>query len=217
MNTHLVPFHGETITAIETPEGIFVAVAPLCERFGVSRQTQQRKFNSMKSVWGVRHMMHPTDGGMQSMMFLPLNRLAMWLASISPAKVHTQYRDALITYQIEAADVLDRHFRLRQQEQEGELAFLREQQARIRAFTLAFNPLWNKISRLQEARIGRRQVWGMFGGRTRNYIDVTIEHMEGAGVIHPEDWDDHIRQVGFDAPTPVEAAQHEMALQFGDV
>lgn len=142
-----VPFHGDSIVAVETPEGVYVPVRPICERLGVSRQGQSQRLTRPDRPWGSKHIMLPSGGGEQETLCIPVNRVAAWLMLINPAKVHPEHRDALIRYQSEAADVLDRHFRLRAQEQESELARAEERMAALRQFVLAERPLWSKIDR----------------------------------------------------------------------
>lgn len=224
MKTHLVPFHGETITAFETPAGVYVAVAPLCERLGVSRQGQSSKLNADPMRWSCKMFLLETAAGPRETLCIPVNRIAAWLFTLNAKKVKPEAREALLAYQREAADVLDRHFRLRQREADVEIARLKAQQARMRAFTLAFNPTWNRIARLQEAGIERLQVYAFFSGKTKSFLGILMEDMEESGVIDREDWWGGMpepaeplaepEQGEFDL-TPIEAAQHEMARQFG--
>lgn len=108
-----VPFHGDTITAIETPEGVMVAVRPICERLGIDWSRQLRRLKESETHWRGGHMSTPSAGGAQETYCIPLTRLAAWLFSINANKVRADLREGLIRYQSEAADVLDRHFRLR--------------------------------------------------------------------------------------------------------
>ena len=190
MTTHLVPFHGETIIIIETASGAFTPVKPLCERFGVSIQKQLEKFRRVPERWGVTLMVIPSARGEQETACLPVSKLAAWLVGIDISRIKPEYREALTLYQNEADRVLDAHFRLRQHGQEEALARLTDQQRRLRAWALAFNPIWNRVARLQEAGIERGQVEGYFLGRPRAWLSVTMEQMEAAGAIALEDWPD---------------------------
>lgn len=218
MNTHLIPFHGETITAIETPDGIFVAVAPLCERLGVSRQGQSSKLNAQPDRWSCKMILQETTAGPRETFCIPVNRIAAWLFTLNANKVKPEARDALIAYQREAADVLDRHFRQRHAEQEEALARLAGQHRRMRAYALAFNPVWNKIARLQEAGIERLQVVNYVPSRTKTWLGVTIEDMEEVGAINPADWQSGTSSVVAQGEldlTPIEAAVLELDRQMG--
>lgn len=193
MNTHLVPFHGETITAIETPQGIYVPVLPLCERLDVSRQGQQAKINAQPERWSGKMFLLETAAGPRETLCIPVNRIAAWLFTLSANKVKPEAREALIAYQREAADVLDRHFRLRHVEQETELARVRHQHAACAAFALAFNPLWAKIANLQKAGIERLTV-DKYLSHPAWKIRQIVEEMETYGVIAREDWKNSLSQ-----------------------
>lgn len=105
------PFHGHELTAIETADAVMVPLKPICERLGLDRKAQQAKINARKHLYGGANIPLPSGGGLQNALCLPVTRLAMWLASISPAKVKPELRPMLELYQREAADVLDRYFR----------------------------------------------------------------------------------------------------------
>ena len=53
---------------------------------------------------------------------LPVSKLAAWLFSIHASKVKPELRSAVEMYQREAADVLDRHFRLREERRDAKQA-----------------------------------------------------------------------------------------------
>lgn len=116
-----VPFHGDTITAIETPDGVMVAVKPICERLGIDWKSQHRKLAS-ETRWGMVIMWIPSAGGMQETTCIPVSLLAAWLFTIHPNKVKLEVRKELEQYQAEAAQVLDRHFRLRAAETSARIA-----------------------------------------------------------------------------------------------
>lgn len=111
MNIVKVPFHGHELTAIVTAEAEMVPLRPLCATLGLHEEPQRKKINSRKDIYGAAILAAPTGGGIQKMFSIPRSRLAMWLASINPAKVKPELRSMLELYQREAADVLDRYFR----------------------------------------------------------------------------------------------------------
>jgi len=113
-----VPFHGDTITAIETPQGEFVAIKPICERFGLAWQAQHRKLAANLDRWGIINMVIPSAGGPQETTCIPVSKVFGWLATISIRRVKPELRDRLALYQDEADAVCDRHFRLRAAQKE---------------------------------------------------------------------------------------------------
>lgn len=149
MKTELIPFHGEIITTIETPEGIYLPVKPLCERFGVSNQGQLSKFRAAPERWGIKIIFIPSASGEQETSCIPINRIAAWLFTLNVNKVKPEVRDALIRYQAEAADVLDRHFRLKHTEQDAafqqQIVDYEDQLTYCHAHLLAALPKWSKM------------------------------------------------------------------------
>lgn len=144
----IVPFHDEQILTVETPDGIFVPVRPICERLRLDWKSQHSKLRAAPERWGVVIITTPSAGGPQEMACIPLNRLAWFLATINPNKVRADLKEAVLHYQNEAADVLDRHFRGRQSE---EIALLRRFNRNLTTQMLVAKPFWNKAMRLYEA------------------------------------------------------------------
>lgn len=112
-----VPFHGGDLFAVageyaddgDRP----VPVRPFCDRLGVAVQAQLAKLKG--KPWAVVTMIVTTgaDGKTYEMACLPLRAIPMWLATIEPNRVKAGVREALVTFQKEAADALYRHFRSR--------------------------------------------------------------------------------------------------------
>lgn len=111
MNIVKVPFHGHELTAIETAEAVMVPLKPICDKIGVDVENQRKKVRSRQMLFGSVMLTEPALKTARPILCLPVTRLAMWLASINPAKVKPELRSMLELYQREAADVLDRHFR----------------------------------------------------------------------------------------------------------
>lgn len=118
----LVPFRGDEITCVETPDGVFVPIKPICERFGLDWKSQHRKLSANEMRWGMVMMTIPSVGGEQETCCIPVTKVFGWLATISPSKVKPEVRDSLLAYQTEADEVLDRHFRQREERLEAEHA-----------------------------------------------------------------------------------------------
>lgn len=139
-----VPFHGDTITCIETPEGVLVAIRPICDRIGLNVSGQIQKLKRETRWRGV--LMHmPSAGGVQEMWCIPLVKLSGWLSAITTSRVNPEVREALARYQDEADTVLDRHFRLRRAGADMELAELRARLQICQQHLLAWVPGWAQI------------------------------------------------------------------------
>ncbi|MGO8738602.1 phage antirepressor N-terminal domain-containing protein [Rhodoblastus sp.] len=149
-----IDFYGDSILALETEDGShYVAVLPICERLGVSRQGQQQKINAAPERWGGKVFLLPSAGGEQETLCLPMSKIAGWLLTIHANKVNPEVRDTLLRYQNEADAVLDRHFRLRAKELSAELEEAWELHRRAKCFALANSARMNRIARLQEAGV----------------------------------------------------------------
>ncbi|MEM6727008.1 MAG: phage antirepressor N-terminal domain-containing protein [Pseudomonadota bacterium] len=150
MSTELVkvPFHGGELLAAEGADGVIVPIKPICDRFGIDANSQRKRLNRDQNLWRGGLMTLPSAGGEQEMFCLPLQNLAAWLFSITISRVKEEYRERMLTYQREAADVLDAHFRLRRTALEDELALVREQLDMSNLQVLVAKPVWSKFERL---------------------------------------------------------------------
>ena len=108
--THMIPFHGERVLAVETPQGVFVPVKPLAESLGLAWQPQHAKMKARPTLWGITLIVIPSEGGMQDTICIPKNRIAAWLFSISPSRVAAEIRPWLERLQGELADAMDAWF-----------------------------------------------------------------------------------------------------------
>jgi P22_AR N-terminal domain len=181
-----VPFNGETVLLFDADGEPFVPIKPLSERFGIDWKSQHRKLATAKTRYGMVILMIPSAGGDQETTCIPLRKLPSWIYSIHPNKVAEALRPTLIRYQEECDDVLWQHW---SGTHTKEAALLRRQNQSLKAYCLAFNPLWGKIAALQKAG-----VWCQF---MRHHVKKSalevgeiIRAMELAGVIDEEDWVD---------------------------
>ncbi len=90
-----------------------VAVKPICDRLGIASNTQITRLKTDQTRWRGDLIVSPSAGGSQETYCIPLTNLSAWLFSINANRVKPELREGLIQYQLEAADVLDRHFRQR--------------------------------------------------------------------------------------------------------
>lgn len=184
----IVPFHGDVLTAIEAADSEYVALRPICERLGLDWKSQHRKLAADPKLWSVVMMTMETPAGPRESTCIPRNRTAAWLLSITPAKVKPELREALSLYRTEAADVLDRHFRLRAAERDQELERLRRLRDQLTAFACAFNPLWGRILSLCQAGVTRGEVRRFLPSKPQAEVWTAIDTMERVGVLDREGW-----------------------------
>lgn len=187
IDTELIPFHGDQLVYVEQDGVPFVAVKPICERLGLAWQSQLRRLSAEKERWGITIRYIPSAGGEQETTCLPLNRLAAWLFSIQVSKVREELREPLTRYQIEAADVLDRHFRGKRERDADEIAILREQLTRSHGHLLAAIPRWAKMKLLHDAGFWWSTVKLRLKLSDPAFMDLLLE-MQRCGVMPMGDW-----------------------------
>lgn len=86
----MLPFHGDTIEDVRTPDGRAVAhLKRLCESIGLDFATQYRKLTSEDCDWaGIVIMTTPDQRGcLQQLAMIDHESIPLWLAGISPRKV----------------------------------------------------------------------------------------------------------------------------------
>jgi hypothetical protein len=107
----LVEFHGDTLLAFQTPDGVFVAVNPICRSLGISARSQQRRIeNDLILAEGRAVMALPPSLTGQETVCLRLDLISGWLLGIDARRVHPDVRDKVLAYQRECYRVLYRHF-----------------------------------------------------------------------------------------------------------
>jgi hypothetical protein len=105
-----VPFYGDTILAVRNGDKVMVSVKRICESLDINFSTQTRKLNSCHWA-GVVEMTIPDSKGVeQSYAMISADSLPMWMVTIHPNKIAEEARPKLRAYQLEARDVLARHF-----------------------------------------------------------------------------------------------------------
>jgi len=83
----------------------WVALKPLCEALGVSRQKQQEKILKSEFVrWN--HMVLPSQGGDQTMLCIEIDCVGEWIFGISPNKVKPEIKERLMLFRRKLQAVL---------------------------------------------------------------------------------------------------------------
>jgi hypothetical protein len=108
-----IPFHDDTLYAVvdERTGKEYVVPKPMAEMFGLSWQGQLKKLkrNQIFSR-SINFMAIPSAQGMQETVLLERRLVHAWLFSIDVNRVAPEYREKLLRYQEECAEVLDAHF-----------------------------------------------------------------------------------------------------------
>lgn len=111
-----IDFHGATLVAIrgETDATTLVAMKPVAEGMRLDWSAQRRKIADhpvLVTCMVVTTIQMPGDSQIREWVFLPLNRLNFWLATVHPNRVSDDaVRAKVIEYQNECADALYQHF-----------------------------------------------------------------------------------------------------------
>jgi hypothetical protein len=106
-----VPVGDAFIDAGRMDGEVRVSVRAVCDALDVNFSSQLAKLK--KKPWaGVALIAIPSPGGAQLTATIPLRALPMWLAGLSTTKVKPALRPRLERFQLEAAEVLARHFGL---------------------------------------------------------------------------------------------------------
>lgn len=101
-----VPFYGSNLVSIKVEDVAYVAMRPIVEAIGLDWGSQSVKIRNNKEKLGCCDIATPSNGGMQSMVCIPIRKLNGWLFSINPAKVKESIRNKVIQYQEECFEAL---------------------------------------------------------------------------------------------------------------
>lgn len=103
-----VAFHGDNLEIIQNGTQ-WINIRPVCEVVGLDRKRQQQKLQS-DPTFGSKLIKVQTNGGMQDVFCIPLDKLNGWLFSINPNKVKPEVREKLIIYKNECFRALNDYF-----------------------------------------------------------------------------------------------------------
>ncbi|WP_264798300.1 phage antirepressor N-terminal domain-containing protein, partial [Acetobacter syzygii] len=109
-----IDFHGAKLVAIagDRPENTLVAMKPVVEGMGLNWEGQRKKMQAHPVIKrGATVTVVPSSSGDQETLFLTLDRLNFWLATIHPDRIKNEVtRAKVIEYQTECARALFNHF-----------------------------------------------------------------------------------------------------------
>lgn len=99
-------FLGKEVTLVDNNGVAYVAMREIVEGIGLNWASQSVKLNQNSRKFGCCDIATPTNGGIQSMLCMPLKKLNGWLFSINPEKVRADLREKVIQYQEECFEAL---------------------------------------------------------------------------------------------------------------
>lgn len=116
-----VAFNGQVLTGMRQGDQVWISVRRICEAMGVAYGRQSEKIQSHPALNATVHMTRTVagDGKSRDMLLIPLGKVAFWLGTIHPNRVSEKVRPALVKFQNECAEVLERHF-FGQKQQQGQ-------------------------------------------------------------------------------------------------
>jgi hypothetical protein len=107
-----IEFHGSTLFAAQRPDGVFVAINPICDALGLAANKQKQRIQSDPILGeGGTVTVLPSAGGPQETFCLRLDLVHGWLFTIDESRVKDEtIRQRVLTYKRECYAVLFRHF-----------------------------------------------------------------------------------------------------------
>ena len=105
-----IPFRDGEVLAVEIDGKPHVVLRPALENIGLDFASQWRKLQGRSWATVGQATTVAADGRTRSMLTVDLRTFLMLLATVNEASVNESVRPALIAYQREVADVIERHF-----------------------------------------------------------------------------------------------------------
>lgn len=108
-----VPFHGDTLEAVEHDGRILVSLRRACECLGLDYSAQRKRISDKDRCPWATVVMTATvalDGKDREQVLIDIDTLPIWLATVEASRVDESIREKLKTYQCECARVLRDHF-----------------------------------------------------------------------------------------------------------
>lgn len=109
-NLITIPFHHQTITAIESDGKHYIAMRPIVENLGLDWKSQHVKINDKFGRRVVIITTRDTLNRKQQLVCLPVSKIAAFLYSINASKVKPHLRQTILDYQEQCDEVLYKHF-----------------------------------------------------------------------------------------------------------
>lgn len=104
---HFVPFHDDTLVTLERGGTHYVAMRRVVENMGMAWQPQHAKLSGQTAKFSCHDIVTAgADGKRHPMLCMPVEKLALWLATVNPNKVRADLRPKVERYQAESAIAL---------------------------------------------------------------------------------------------------------------
>lgn len=105
-----VSFDGDDLAVIEESGVGYVSIRHVCDALGLGYSAQLVKLKRLN--WACVSNIDTRDAGgrTQELAMIPVKSLPMWMATVSTNRVSADIRTKLEKYQLEAAEVLAKHF-----------------------------------------------------------------------------------------------------------
>jgi hypothetical protein len=105
-----IDFKGTMIPVVSDDVGRqWVSVRHVCEALGVDNKAQQRRLGNENFTCGLKAT-HDTLGRRQELFCIVAEEAHLWVAGISPARLHLDVRKEFLIYRRECSAVLYNHF-----------------------------------------------------------------------------------------------------------
>ncbi len=155
-----IPFHQQSITAIEHNGIPHIAMRPIVENLGLDWKTQhakiQQKFGSVVVIITTTG----SDGKRYKMLCLPVSKIAGFLYSINPSKVKPELRQTILDYQEQCDQVLDAFFR---GELQYEARYYKNKHQQLLDGVFKNHPLWFRASQYRQAGYTHKRIGQLIG------------------------------------------------------
>lgn len=194
-NLITIPFHQQTITAIEHDGKPYIAMRPIVENLGLDWKSQYVKLTERFNRCVVMITTHDSIGRKQETLCLPITKIAAFLYSINASKVNPNLRDTIIAYQEECDIVLFDHFMNRYQTEHTTLTAME-------AAHFVRHPQWRETRDLYAYGFSTQEIADLQGKHVRNVQKMLIRIRAAGIATNPR----RIRAAGIDLSPNQQAA-----------
>lgn len=105
-----VPFHGDTLQAVQEGERVYIAIRRVCDALGLDFSSQLAKLRGRPWATVVMITTVAEDGRDREVACIDLDSLPMWLVTIDAGRVAPEAREKIVLFQCQATAVLRDYF-----------------------------------------------------------------------------------------------------------
>jgi hypothetical protein len=110
METKMIDFYGDRLSAIRTEDGVYTPAKSLAEFLKLDWRSQQRKLTTNPAFSGGIVIMTIPELNAQPMLFIRADLIPFWLIQINANRIDPILKDKMLRYQREASKVLSAAF-----------------------------------------------------------------------------------------------------------